>query len=812
MVNQLIKFILFFCLLLPGKNCLATSSELSEAGSLLSKTIVQLLSFDHSISLPNFDYLNSGYTLLNITNYKWHPIDVTVGNGKYFSLKTIENNFAKAYDKYFVVYRIDPRFTTPQTFIIRYDFANGNYTSFYHDKLAKINTCLAGSNNDHSSCMSKYSDLFSEKINVKSGDLVEISIVEPNNFFSKTTGELKTPTDQNEGVFHIYTKTGLTENAVIFMTPSQFCQLQRNAREDDSDDCNNGLVGDSANIGKRIVGILSDTQSNMMFDTCSRNLTGTQPCAYKYGQGMKISVGGSVIKDVFEPMINYKKGVLRYYSDSAGDLTFTAPEMIKNNLNEFPQDITSWRSGSSPLTASYIISPPRSVSDYAYYNKIFLGRYIMQVDVGRNIKGQFSPEIEYTIHDGTTPPSDTPAQTYDYDGNVSINAPANGKIWIRVKPGTAISNGSLGIEYLSFTGTTFISNTIYTYIIKPVKLGVQRMAKALFINTVGDASFQLIARTLMTLYIIFYAIYYLLGITTKITAVDLINTSIKFSLISVLFSTRSWEFFNNNLFDLFINGTDYILHHVIRLKTSEEHIFGFVDVIISKYTNPQLWLLIGIQLLQIFNGLGFAAIMVIYGIWIFMIAFLQILAGYLMAFISLNILISLGPIFIVLILFEKTKGMFYKWLSALFNAAFYPTLLLIFFIIIDHIMLTQLKRAVLPAKWGELINLGIYIDLSFLGIDLSFPDIELPFLSHIPFYVPTVNNGATTISGLSFSLTADFLQSIAASLTFVCFAIVAKGSLKFVNGLSSKLTGGVSGATGSKAAGKLEKDIKSIKK
>ena len=132
----------------------------------------------------------------------------------------------------------------------------------------------------------------------------------------------------------------------------------------------------------------------------------------------------------------------------------------------------------------------------------------------------------------------------------------------------------------------------------------------------------------------------------QITATDIVIRVLKIGVIVALFSETSWSFFNDNLFTVFVNGSDYFLTTVVGV-TIVGNIFGFVDPIFDIYSNGNFWALLAIQLLQITNGLAFFACLAVYSILIYFRAVLEVVISYCLAFLGLVVMISLAPFFII---------------------------------------------------------------------------------------------------------------------------------------------------------------------
>jgi type IV secretion system protein VirB6 len=147
-------------------------------------------------------------------------------------------------------------------------------------------------------------------------------------------------------------------------------------------------------------------------------------------------------------------------------------------------------------------------------------------------------------------------------------------------------------------------------------------------------------------------------------------------------------------------------------------------------------------------------------------------------------MISLAPFFLTFMLFSQTKSLFDNWLSTLFSYMIQPTILLVFFLLIDQIMSAQLAKAVMRACWDILISIKIGVDFNHIGIPLSF-SFSLPFLPGIPFYVPAI----TSITGVtSFNVGGSFLTVATSSLLFYSYCLMSYGLVEYVTIVISQLT------------------------
>ena len=512
-------------------------------------------------------------------------------------------------------------------------------------------------------------------------------------------------------------------------------------------------------------------------------------CLYDQGRGMRITVGGRVIKKEPESFFSSSilgKNLFYYKADTGGDLDFS----------------TNWQIGQGmfsgldkPLMKNWI-SAFSSFSEFKNYintrdlsaNYLHFGRYILTVDVGQGdktigVQEQQDIGVEYVIVADNSTPSDSTSGT-QVSQNFTIDADKDGDLWIRVTNPNPNVVGNIRVNYTSYTGSTWLSDLVYKKIILPITSEFHKFTMNLYVKLAKNASLQRIANVAMVLYITIYGLMFMAG-ATQIIAKDLITRLIKISLIIVLIGDNSWEFFNEYLFDAFIRGTDYIMTNVVGLTGSKSNIFGFVDPIFDKYTDGDVWGLLFIQLLQIHNGLTFVAIVTIYSLILYFRAVLEVIISYIMAYIGLSVMISLAPFFIILMLFEQTKSIFDNWLSTLFSYMIQPTILLIFFLLIDQIMTEQLLKVVVRACWGTLIPIEVGLDLTNMDIPINF-SFSIPFLPGIPFFISSPTP-ATDLDTLMHS-TGTFLTVFSSSLIFYCYTLMAYGLVDYISIVVAQLT------------------------
>jgi type IV secretion system protein VirB6 len=114
-----------------------------------------------------------------------------------------------------------------------------------------------------------------------------------------------------------------------------------------------------------------------------------------------------------------------------------------------------------------------------------------------------------------------------------------------------------------------------------------------------------------------------------------------------------------------------------------------------------------------------------------------------------------------------------------------PTILLIFFLLIDQVLSEQLLKVVVRACWDTLIPIKIGLDLTNLGVPINF-SFTLPFLPGIPFFVPDVPEISS--SNILTNNANTFLVLFTTALLFYSYCLMSYGLVTFVNIVVGMLT------------------------
>jgi type IV secretory pathway VirB6-like protein len=546
----------------------------------------------------------------------------------------------------------------------------------------------------------------------------------------------------------------------------------------------------------------------MQDKSCVKDAVATKVnyCLQDNGLGLQIAIGSSVIKkDVaqFIPVVDSSTNyVYTVKAASSGQLMMSVnPKFNNGSTNSFLN-----------FEPKLSITDPKGTGD-SYVNGLSMtglqfGRYLMQISIGSDASSTGSVisnlSYEYYIQSSGDPnPIDSTSGSSMSLGNSKFDAPSSGAIWVRVKNNSSDVNlnGDVNIKTTSYTGSQVISKGINDYIIKPVLKRYASAMRSIYDGPTGlvrNANIKNIVNTMAALYIIIYAIYFLLG-AVEMTASDLLSRIIKVILVvNILFSENSWQFFNDYLFSMMFQGTNQLISIFTNSSSSVSNPFSFLDPVFNTYISSAFWLAILVQLVQIWNGLGLLALLVITSVTLFFATLLEIVMTYILSLIIIYILVGLAPIFIPLMLFTPTKSFFTNWISVIFKNMLQPAIFIALILIFDQFMSGVLESTVVANSWGCLQDFEISFSLAGMNIDLipANSGFCLPFfIPDIDFHFPP-SKIHETLSNLGDASAKTLLGSILsyvnvamASFLYFTYTIVAKQLLGFTGDILANITG-----------------------
>jgi type IV secretion system protein VirB6 len=272
---------------------------------------------------------------------------------------------------------------------------------------------------------------------------------------------------------------------------------------------------------------------------------------------------------------------------------------------------------------------------------------------------------------------------------------------------------------------------------------------------------------LLTLYIIFYAISFTFGLI-QINQTDLVIRIFKISIVIALTRADSWTFFSETFFKIYIDGTA----HLISIMTGDEcpvpNPFAFADKVLE-FLLFDTTTIIRLTALIYTSNIGIIYFfLILFGVIIVIISILKALVVYLMSFVAIAMLIALAPIFLPMMLFSWTKGLFDNWLKYLFKYSIEPVILIVGLAILSNLLLISMNNIMGQAVCWKC---AIPITLNIIpGVPLN--------LFCIPFFLPW---GYDNSGG-------GALPLIIGKFTDIMFFLVVAQLMRKYEGLSNQIS------------------------
>ncbi|MBA8757505.1 MULTISPECIES: TrbL/VirB6 family protein [Wolbachia] len=280
-------------------------------------------------------------------------------------------------------------------------------------------------------------------------------------------------------------------------------------------------------------------------------------------------------------------------------------------------------------------------------------------------------------------------------------------------------------ENNKYTVTLFVKRKINDFISSNVN-GVFKLIKEEVIGDSVKDSYKGYARgllqgvrALLTLYVIFTVIGYMLG-TIQLSKFDFIVRMFKIAFIAFAFSDRSWELFGTTLSRLFVDGSTYLVDSFSGYIGEGGRKFAFLDLTAGVLFTTETWLkFLSLMLSGPFGFIAFLAIL--YATFMFLKCIISATFKYVISTVLVAFLLSLTPLFIVFILFQKTKPLFDNWIKTLAHVSLEPVILFSFLSLLNQLMYSVLYNLTNFSACYQCL-----ISVNFLSYDLCLMKSILP--------------------------------------------------------------------------------------
>lgn len=261
-----------------------------------------------------------------------------------------------------------------------------------------------------------------------------------------------------------------------------------------------------------------------------------------------------------------------------------------------------------------------------------------------------------------------------------------GPVPVEIPEGTCTSQPQYDIPTVG-PGEGLIST-----IVQRIKTPLSGLAQSMFEAIAGDGGFQNVVRLASSLYIAIYGILFMFGMV-QVTIHDLMIRLIKLGIMNMLISPSAWTYFSLVVVRFFNDGVDSIICEVTSLglagiapdvtcdPTSEfPYVSAFLPLdqalvyvvsakmvitVLATFTTGPYGFVIGLILLM---SLGSFLKAIFNALWV-----------YIMGLVIRTLMFGIAPIFLVCVMFSRTRHLFDGWLNQVVNASLQPVFLFTFF-------------------------------------------------------------------------------------------------------------------------------------
>ncbi len=204
-----------------------------------------------------------------------------------------------------------------------------------------------------------------------------------------------------------------------------------------------------------------------------------------------------------------------------------------------------------------------------------------------------------------------------------------------------------------------------------------------------------VVRASLVLYIIIYGGLFMMGMTQDAQA-GFLKRVAKFAVVVAVISPGSWNFFSVYMFNAFTRGVDELIGMMSGVFSGvvstvlmnpitgevvndpsgqavsiDKNIFAFADQTLTLVFSKEAFIKLSSLIFQTPVGILYF-IIVLVGMLIFLMGLLKALVLYLLAMLSISLMLIVAPIFMSMLLFERTARYFDNWFKFLLNYALQP--------------------------------------------------------------------------------------------------------------------------------------------
>jgi len=243
---------------------------------------------------------------------------------------------------------------------------------------------------------------------------------------------------------------------------------------------------------------------------------------------------------------------------------------------------------------------------------------------------------------------------------------------------------------------------IIRWVIQSIKDIIVAARNSLFYQWGQNSGYMKVLEASLHLSIALYAALVLLG-AVKATSYNLVMFLIKWILVMAL--PRNLPFFNELIiynFEMLVNGLTCFAADAFSgaictgFNDPSVAVFGMFDRLWTMFTGPEFF---GFLLALLFTGnFGWLYALVMIGLLFGFIALaLTATRIFILALIARNLLYTLGPLFVIFLLFNSTRSLFVGWLENITSFTLQPIFLFAYVGIFLSLVVGFIENAIFPS-------------------------------------------------------------------------------------------------------------------
>ncbi|WP_370107046.1 TrbL/VirB6 family protein [Wolbachia endosymbiont of Chironomus riparius] len=241
-----------------------------------------------------------------------------------------------------------------------------------------------------------------------------------------------------------------------------------------------------------------------------------------------------------------------------------------------------------------------------------------------------------------------------------------------------------------------------------------------------STSFHNFVTSLLVLFIVISSLLYLFGMIQE-TKHDLLIRMMKITLVVVLISPESFNFFYNNFLVLFVDGLEYLIKVITNFapNANTETLFSFMYNMWNKFFADSVFK----KFAAFFHYQVWASILmtpvILIGIVLYFLLCLYAFIIFLTGFMGIAFLIAIMPLFLISILFSQLKKLFEGWIKLCISFCLQSVMIFTLLSLLGSMIMTtfyrQLGFTVCYNKWLEVrLCLPKWVFGGFCIIDKEF--------------------------------------------------------------------------------------------